>query len=169
MSTSTGSEGRTISSIGGAVKSELWITLVGLSSSSTKLKSSPSRSATATSQSFSATSSSLASSLSLVYSKSDFLLELNTEAKLARLENALPEMLRLSEPVGIRRKVRLHEDDDLEVLLCSSCRLSVGATSELSEESELPDDRLRSRLCCTVLDEPPLLVDEYERPIPWPL
>lgn len=151
----------------GAAKSLLWITLMGLSSS-TKLSSSSLSSATS-SDSFSATSSSLSSSFSLVETRSDLLLELNTEAKLALLEKLLPETLRLDEIVVWRRKLRLCEDEDREALLCSSCRLKAGATRELSDESELPEDRDRSLFCCEVLNEPPLPVEEYERPIPWPL
>ena len=98
-STPESGRGSTISSIVRTVASLLCITLIGLSSSSTNLNSSAPSSVSA-SQSVSATSSSLTSSSSLADKISDLLLELSTDAKLARLENVLPETLRLSELVG---------------------------------------------------------------------
>lgn len=157
-------ESCTSSSMLDVVVDILCMTVAGLSSST---KPSSSASPSAASWSCSATHRSLVSSFSLAAKGSDLLRELKTDAKLVRLENALPETLRRSEPVGKRRRLRLYEDEDCESLLCSSCRRKPGATSEVSEESESTDDRLRIRWCWTVPQDPPLPVDEYDRPMRW--
>ena len=142
-SAASGSGSCNVSAIGAS--DELRMTLEGCSSSSTKLRSSPPFSTT--SSSVSATPSSLASSWSLVTIKSDLRRELRTDAKLARLENPLLEALRRSEPVGKRRSVRLCEEEDLDAVLWSSWRRKAGATSDVRDDSELPEERLRSRWC----------------------